>query len=70
MTTIYGNYVFKKFQIYLISLRTGDLPYKCVFAHGIVSLEVLSFLTMNHSSPFIYFPPFQNFAIPPRKLTI
>ena len=71
MTTIYSNETLKKFQTYLISLLTGDLSFKCVFAHGKVSLWVLSFLIMNHPSPFTYFPPFRNFAIiPPRKLTI
>ena len=57
MTAIYGNGIFfKKFQTYLIGLLTVDLFFKRVFAHGIVSLGVLPFLTINHPFPFIYFP--------------
>ena len=56
MTAIYGNGIFLKIPNNLISLLTADLFFKWVFAHGIVSLGVLAFLTINHPFPFIDFP--------------
>ena len=53
MTAIYGNGIFLKIPNNLISLLTAI---KWVFAHGIVSLGVLAFLTINHPFPFIDFP--------------
>lgn len=54
----------------LFNLLAGDPSFKWVFAYGIVSMVVLSLLTMNHPYPFTCSPPYLNFAIPPRKLTI
>ena len=61
MTTIYGNVIFLKFQTYLIGLLTGDLFFKCVFAHGIVSL-VFSLLSISLLSKICYSPKKSNYV--------